>query len=418
MTGALAGGVNEYVMGYLTKTKGEDWVQKNPDAVQWISAGVGTAVGLLSDENMAEAVDIALTATKWNKLAYEKITTSRVKELLCKTTGKQMTDKEIEGLLSDIVKETNSLDPDGAQSSGWELGNEDTIKKVKECLKEHSISDENIAAFLDVYTAIYNEAVAEDASFKQKMGKITYLEQGVPFFELADITVTAERPIPLSQDAVHTDMYETRLDLKRDLDAQLELARLEAETRLALGLQSAAQGRYWVERRLGTVAAEASEILKGTTIASKLFKHSLEGSGQPLTFERGSDVSTDLEKSDVLKAKVEELSQSLKPGETKYIKTSMDFNGGNKSIVSLDPKLAYGKVKLAICIEKDAEGNISYSGEVGDTYDFDWHNVSYANGRYKLVIINNIAVKLQEEGALQPFNWIASIKGHIQGDNK
>ena len=64
-TGALAGGVNEYVMGYLTKTKGEEWVQKNPDAVQWISAGVGTAVGFLSDENMAEA-GIALSGTKWN----------------------------------------------------------------------------------------------------------------------------------------------------------------------------------------------------------------------------------------------------------------------------------------------------------------------------------------------------------------
>lgn len=26
-TGALSGGVNEYVMGYLTKTKGKEWVQ-------------------------------------------------------------------------------------------------------------------------------------------------------------------------------------------------------------------------------------------------------------------------------------------------------------------------------------------------------------------------------------------------------
>ena len=36
-TGALSGGVNEYVMGYLTKEKGEDWVQKHPDTVQWIA---------------------------------------------------------------------------------------------------------------------------------------------------------------------------------------------------------------------------------------------------------------------------------------------------------------------------------------------------------------------------------------------
>ena len=47
-TGALAGGVNEYVIGYLTKEKGEDWVQQHPDTVQWISAGVGAAVGTLA----------------------------------------------------------------------------------------------------------------------------------------------------------------------------------------------------------------------------------------------------------------------------------------------------------------------------------------------------------------------------------
>ena len=124
----------------------------------------------------------------------------------------------------------------------------------------------------------------------------------------------------------------------------------------------------------------------------------------------------------MLEAKVKELSQSLKPGETKYIKTSMDFNGSavlseGDSAPSLDQKLAYGKVKLAICIEKDAKGNISYSGEVGDTYDFDWHEFGDQSG-YNFVMINNIAVKLQEEGALQPFNWIASIKGKIQGGKK
>ena len=47
-SGALSGGVNEYVMGYLTKTKGKEWVQKHPDTVQWLSAGVGAAIGNLS----------------------------------------------------------------------------------------------------------------------------------------------------------------------------------------------------------------------------------------------------------------------------------------------------------------------------------------------------------------------------------
>ena len=416
-TGALAGGINEYVMGYLTKTKGEDWVQQHPDTVQWISAGVGAALGNLSGGDAAEVLDVALAATKWNKLAYERITKSDVKDLLRKTTGKQMTDKEIEGLLSDIVEVTNKLDPEGAQSSHWELGSEETINAVKECLKQHNISDENIASFLDVYTKIYKEAVAEDSNFPQKMGKITYSEQGTPTFEMVVVIVTANKTHPLSEECEHTDMYEAELDQKRDLDAQLAKSRQELETQQALELQEAAKGRYWLERNAGTIAAEGAEILKGTTIASKLLKYSLDGSGQPLTFEHGSDVSTDLEKSDVLKAKLSELGANLQPGETKYIKTSLDFNGGEMDS-SLDQKLAYGKVKLIISIQKDTKGNIFYSGEVGDTYDFDWHDVSYSNGDYKVVIINNIAVKLQEEGALQPFNWTASIKGCVQGGSK
>ena len=81
----------------------------------------------------------------------------------------------------------------------------------------------------------------------------------------------------------------------------------------------------------------------------------------------------------------------------------------------MDQQLAYGKVKLAISIEKDKSGHISYMGEVGDTYNFDWHELTmpnYQNEHVKLVM-NNGAVIYQKIGALQPFNWTASIKGHI-----
>ena len=129
-----------------------------------------------------------------------------------------------------------------------------------------------------------------------------------------------------------------------------------------------------------------------------------------------SGVSRDLEHSDILAAKVRELSRNLKPGEKKYFYSSMDFNGVGMH-PSRDQQLAYGKVKLAVCVDKDAKGNISYSGEVGDTYNFDWHKVtqsSYKNEYIKL-IMNNGAVFYQEIGALQPFNWIASIKGFVHG---
>lgn len=64
-TGALSGSVNEYVMGYLTKRKGEDWVQKHPDTVQWIGAGVGAAIGPLS-KDVSSSINVSLDASKWN----------------------------------------------------------------------------------------------------------------------------------------------------------------------------------------------------------------------------------------------------------------------------------------------------------------------------------------------------------------
>ena len=64
-TGALSGSVNEYVMGYLTKLKGEDWVQKHPDTVQWIGAGVGAAIGTLS-KDVSSSINVSLDASKWN----------------------------------------------------------------------------------------------------------------------------------------------------------------------------------------------------------------------------------------------------------------------------------------------------------------------------------------------------------------
>lgn len=64
--GALAGSVNEYVMGYLARTKGEEWVQKHPDTVQWISAGVGAVIGNVIIENGINGADITINGTKWN----------------------------------------------------------------------------------------------------------------------------------------------------------------------------------------------------------------------------------------------------------------------------------------------------------------------------------------------------------------
>ena len=425
-TGALSGGVNEYVMGYLTKEKGEDWVQKHPDTVQWIAAGVGAALGNLTDGDMAETVNTALAATKWNKLAYERMTKADIKDLLRKANGNQMSDKEIEGLLTDIISIVNKIDPEAAQSKYWEYGNAEAENAVKECLKEHGISDENITSFMDEYEKVYRKAAKEDIElFKKRTGidlakHLIDSSVGKGTFELPELLVTANKNHPLLEECEHSDMYEAQRDLERNLDVDLIESRRELGTKIAAESPAWANENYGGLKAIGFAGADVAEKMANTPIASKFLRYSLEGSGELLSFEHGSDVSKDLEQSDVLAAKVRELSQNLKPGEKKYFYSSMDFNNGDKNSPSKDQQLAYGKVKLAISIEKDAKGNITYNGKVGDTYNFDWHAVnqsSYKNEHIKL-IMNNGAVLYQEIGALQPFNWTASISGHVHGGNE
>ena len=417
-TGALSGGVNEYVMGYLTKKKGEDWVQKHPDTVQWISAGVGAAIGKLSGKDVSDAINIALTATKWNKLAYERLTEDNVKNFLCKKSGQQMTDKEIEGLLLDILVKVRSLDPEADQSKYWEYGNKESENAVVDCLKEHGIDDENIARIMDVYFKEFMEAHQEDLNIIRKTHDFNQSKSDTlgNIYELPGINVTAKKNHSLSEECNHSDWYEAKMDLERNLAADLADSRENFLTKLALKSPEVSMMSYSGLKTVGFIGAEASERTLHTPIASQFLKYSLAGSGEPLSFAYGSDVSKDLENSEILATKVKELARNIKPGEKKYFYSSMDFNGGiGRKQSNKDQQLAYGKVKLAISIEKDKSGHVSYMGEVGDTYNFDWHKLTalnYKNEHIKLVM-NNGAVIYQKIGALQPFNWTASIKGHI-----
>ena len=415
-SGALSGSVNEYVMGYLTKTKGQDWVQKHPDTAQWISAGVGAAIGKLSGKDVSDAINIALTATKWNKLAYERLTEDDVKNFLCKKSGQQMTDKEIEGLLLDILVKVRSLDPEADQSKYWEYGNKESENAVVDCLKEHGIDDENIARIMDVYFKEFLEAHQEDLNIIRKTHDFNQSKSDTlgNIYELPGINVTAKKNHSLSEECNHSDWYEAKMDLERNLAADLADSRENFLTKLALKSPEVSMMNYSGLKTVGFIGAEASERTLHTPIASQFLKYSLAGTGEPLSFAYGSDVSKDLENSEILATKVKELARNIKPGEKKYFYSSMDFNGSTGNAAK-DQQLAYGKVKLAISIEKDKSGHIFYMGEVGDTYNFDWHELTrsnYQNEHIKLVM-NNGAVIYQKIGALQPFNWTASIKGHI-----
>ena len=65
-SGALAGGVNEYVIGYLKRTKHEKWMEEHPDLVEWLSTAVGGAIGKSANGDGYSGASETLSGTKWN----------------------------------------------------------------------------------------------------------------------------------------------------------------------------------------------------------------------------------------------------------------------------------------------------------------------------------------------------------------
>ena len=177
MTGALSGSINEYVMGYLTKTKGEEWVQKHPDAVQWIGAGVGTAIGSLS-KDVSMGAGVSLGASKWNYLGFELATEPLLKRTLKKQDGQELTDKEwyqLSNTLMDIAKQADQF---GADSNHLEIGNENAESAVRNYLTENGFTAESTNEFMNGY-----KNWVTDLQKRQKQGN---------FYEIPLVRVTAD----------------------------------------------------------------------------------------------------------------------------------------------------------------------------------------------------------------------------------
>ena len=71
LSGLIAGGANEYAIGYLKKTKGKDWIAKHPDTVQNISAAFGGILSKMTGGNGHTGAYISQMGTKWNELDEE-----------------------------------------------------------------------------------------------------------------------------------------------------------------------------------------------------------------------------------------------------------------------------------------------------------------------------------------------------------
>mgnify|MGYP000475522634 CR=1 FL=1 len=71
LSGLIAGGANEYAIGYLKKTKGKDWINKHPDTVQNISAAFGGILSKMTGGSGHTGAYISQMGTKWNLFGME-----------------------------------------------------------------------------------------------------------------------------------------------------------------------------------------------------------------------------------------------------------------------------------------------------------------------------------------------------------
>lgn len=160
-TGALSGGVNEYVMGYLTKTKGKEWVQKHPDTVQWLSAGVGATIGA-SANDLATGAGISLNSSKWNYLGFELPETEHLlEETLIRKDGQELADDESGKVFELIYQTANQGDPYGAASDlELKVGSTIAIAGVTAVLQKH-YTKESVDSFLKKYHEMVNSKITD-----------------------------------------------------------------------------------------------------------------------------------------------------------------------------------------------------------------------------------------------------------------
>ena len=93
LAGALSGSIHEYVMGYLNRMKSPEWVRTHPDAVEWLSAGLGAVIGKVSDASISGMAGISLEAAKWN--SYGRETRLHIEKELKEAKGNRRREKEI-----------------------------------------------------------------------------------------------------------------------------------------------------------------------------------------------------------------------------------------------------------------------------------------------------------------------------------
>ena len=94
LSGLIAGGANEYAIGYLKKTKGKDWINKHPDTVQNISAAFGGILSKMTGGSGHTGAYISQMGTKWNEYLLTQLERSNKDLLIQKEAERETYDKK------------------------------------------------------------------------------------------------------------------------------------------------------------------------------------------------------------------------------------------------------------------------------------------------------------------------------------
>ena len=94
LSGLIAGGANEYAIGYLEKSKGKDWINKHPDTVQNISAAFGGILSKMTGGSGHTGAYISQMGTKWNEYLLTQLERSNKDLLIQKEAERETYDKE------------------------------------------------------------------------------------------------------------------------------------------------------------------------------------------------------------------------------------------------------------------------------------------------------------------------------------
>ena len=153
LAGALSGSIHEYVMGYLNRMKSPEWVRTHPDAVEWLSAGLGAVIGKVSDASISGMAGVSLDAAKWNE--YQNIRELRDKIERLKTSGalNRLSDNEYVVLYAEhngttvgvaVDKEGNATDVnliEGPKQRNFQLNEGSSLGSAGDEIQIYTVQD-------------------------------------------------------------------------------------------------------------------------------------------------------------------------------------------------------------------------------------------------------------------------------------